>query len=175
MRRPALLLLVCLLPCRAAAEWRSAGLALRASHDSGGVFVSSSQSGFGGGAALRAGFGSERVEWLLGIEVDIAGYTAEGDGDPIALLTGSVSRRQGLGTTRRFFWLAGAGAGLVGIAGSGAVFPVKAALGFVAGPRRPVSLEIAAFDRLAFVVTGSGASWDTVNSLGVEVSLRFGR
>jgi hypothetical protein len=177
MRPPAALLpvLLCAAALPAQAEFQSVLPAAALSRDAGGAFVPGSDSGLGLGLALRARFGDARVQWEWGGELAVAGYATEADSDPILQLTASLARRQALGDSGRFFWLAGVGAGVVGIGGSGAAFPLRLGLGAAIWRDKPVGLELTAFDRLAVFVSEGNPSVDTINGLGVELAVRFGR
>ena len=162
----------------AAAEWRGLSLGLRASHDVGSPFVSGTESGTGGGAFVRGSVGGDEVEWQFGAELDIAGYTGEGDSDPIAQLTGNVARRAWLGrrdASTRGFWSLGAGAGIVAIAGSAAAFPLQLKLGVALGRGQSVGVELAAVERLTLVVKEGDPAVEPINGLGLELAIRFGR
>lgn len=174
LRTASILLVATATPAPARAELRSASVAGTLSFDAGTKFVSGVQKGTGGGLGLRIAFGDDRGEWTLGADADLAGFTGEADGDPILQLTGSLSRRgyieaEGAG---RPFWFVGAGAGIMGIAGPGAAFPLKAGLGVALG--RGAGLDLALFNRFTLVYGEGDPAWDFINSIGVELSLRFG-
>lgn len=178
MRRASpLLCLLLLVPARPArAEFRSVVPALGVVRDRGSAFVPGSESGLGVNAALRARFGGERVQWELGGEIAIAGYATEADGDPILQMAATVARREALGESGRFFWMAGVGAGSASLGGSGAAFPLRLGAGMALGRRdAAVGLELTAFDRLVVFVGDGERRTDTLNGLGVELALRLGR
>ena len=163
------------LPVLAWAEFRSVSVAGRVSFDAGTVFVPGVAKGIGGGVGLRVAFGDNRGEWVLGVDGDIAGFVGAGDGDPILQLAGSFSRRGFFGDdggTRRF-WVVGAGAGLVGIAGPGTAFPLKVGLGVALGERG--GLDVMVFNRFTSIYGGGDPAFDFINSTGVELALRLGR
>ncbi len=168
-----LLSLAWALPARA--EFRSVLPAFSLSRDHGGAFVPGSDSGLGAGAAVRARFGGDRVQWEVGGELVIGGYATEADSDPILQLAATVARRQVLEEGSRFFWTMGAGAGLVGLGGSGAAFPLRLGAGVAFGRGAPVGLELTAFDRLVVFVSDGDPRVDTINGLGLELAVRFGR
>jgi hypothetical protein len=160
-------------PCPAAAE-SSVSLGAKATYDAGTRFVTGVQSGLGAGTALRITFGGDRRRWEFALDADVAGFQGEGDGDPILQLAASLARRAYFGDGRgaRPYWFAGAGFGVLGIAGGGAAFPLRVGLGVSVGAG--LGLDFAVFNR--FTVVGSGdPALDFINSVGVEVSLRFGR
>ena len=161
-------------PAPAAAD-SSFSLGAKATYDAGTRFVPGVQSGIGAGAALRLTFGDDRRRWELALDADIAGYQGEGDGDPILQLAASLARRGyfGDGPGARPYWFAGAGAGVLGIAGGGAAFPLRAGLGVSVGG--DLGLDFAVFNRLTPVVGSGDPAVDFINSIGVELSLRFGR
>src|SRR5687768_621805 len=131
---PALALIGILLPASLHAQTRSVSVAGRISYDRGGVFVSGTGSGIGGGLGVRLAFGDERAVWEVGAELDVAGYSGEGDGDPI--FTGAVlvsHRAFSDGNGVRAYWTVGLGAGAVGVAGSGFVLPFKVGAGLSLG------------------------------------------
>jgi hypothetical protein len=164
-----------LLPALASAEPRTFSLGVKGTYDAGTVFVTDVATGLGAGAALRLTFGGEDARFELAVDADIAGFTGEGDGDPILQLAASLARRGYFGDRggARAYWFAGAGAGVLGLAGSRTAFPLRAGLGVSVGGE--VGLDLAIFERFT-VLHGSGdPAFDYINTVGVEVALRFGR
>lgn len=161
-------------PAPAAAE-SSFSLGAKATYDAGTRFVSGVQSGIGAGTALRLTFGGERQRWELALDADIAGFQGEGDGDPILQLAASLARRGYFGDERgaQPYWFAGAGVGVLGLAGGGAAFPLRVGLGISVGA--DLGLDFAVFNRFTPIVGSGDPALDFINSTGVEVSLRFGR
>jgi hypothetical protein len=161
-------------PASAAAD-SSFSLGAKATYDAGTRFVPGVQSGIGAGAALRLTFGDDRRRWELALDADIAGYQGEGDGDPILQLAASLARRGYFGDGRgaRPYWFAGAGVGVVGIAGAGTAFPLRAGVGVAMGGH--AGLDLALFNRFTPIVGGGDPALDFMNSIGLELSLRFGR
>lgn len=162
---------------RAEAALRSVSLAARLSFDVGSVFVSGTDNGIGGGVGLRLAFGDERVVWEVGGELDVAGYSGEGDGDPIFTGTLLVSRRgfAASGGDARGYWTVGFGVGGLGVAGSGLVLPLKFGFGVSLGHGGGAGLELGVFNRFNLILTGGDPGTEFLNNLGVEAALRFGR
>jgi hypothetical protein len=166
-----------LAPSLAAAEMRSLSLAARVNRDVGTVFVSGTESGPGGGIGVRLSFGDDDVRWEPEAGLDLAGYSGQGDGDPIVMGTVMVSRRAFFSsddTGARPWWSIGAGAGMVAIAGAAAGFPVRVALGVSLAPRSPVGLEASVFNRFTLTSKSGDPSTEYINSTGVELAVRFG-
>lgn len=158
----------------AAAEMRSLSLGVKGTYDAGTPFVSEVATGFGAGAALRLTFGDDAARWELAVDADIAGFVGEGDGDPILQLAASLARREYFGHANpRLYWFAGAGAGLLGLAGGRSAFPLRVGLGVSLGG--DTGVDLALFERFT-IVRGSGdPAFDYINTVGVELALRFGR
>ena len=166
-----------LLPALAGADVRSLALAARASRDVGTVFVSGTESGWGGGISARLSFGGEAVRWEPEVALDFAGFPAEGDGDPIVQGTILLSRRAFFSRDTdgaRPWWSLGAGAGVLRIAGTGGAFPVRLAFGASLGARSLVGLEASVFNRFT-LTTNDRDGTEYVNATGVELALRFGK
>jgi hypothetical protein len=157
-----------------AGGFQGIAVSLGAGWDVGSLSVPGTEQGLGGGVALRAAFGSERAAWELGAELDVAGYAGSADGDPLFLLAASLARRGALGSGAGF-WRAGVGAGVFGVGADAAALPLSLGLGVDLTPRSSVGLELAAFERLTLAFSGGDPGADYVNSLGVELALRFGR
>jgi hypothetical protein len=116
--------------------------------------------------------------WELGAEADIAGYTGSADGDPILHLAFIASRRWDFGApdaSSRAYCSIGGGLGLQGLATGGTVLPLRAALGLALFGTSPVGLDLALYERFAPVHGDGDPAWEFVNSVGVELALRFGR
>ena len=159
----------------AEAELRGGSVALRRGYDVGNVAVPATESGLGLGASLRVRLGSA---WELGLEGDIAGYSGSADGDPILHLAVLASRRWDFGRTgaaTRPYASAGAGFGLQGLAAGGAVFPLRVALGLEFFADHGAGLDLALYDRFAPVHGDGDPAWEYVNSVGLELAVRFGR
>ena len=174
---PALVFAACA-PALASAEMRSLALAARVNRDVGTVFVSGTESGPGGGIGARLSFGDDDVRWEPEVNLDVAGFTGEGDGDPIVQGTILVSRRAFFfhdGAGARPWWSIGAGAGMVAIAGAAAAFPVRVALGVSLAPGSSLGLEASLFNRFTLTSRSGDPSTEYVNSTGVELAVRFGR
>jgi hypothetical protein len=165
--------LVALLPAPTAAEVRSVALGIKGTYDAGTPFVTGVATGFGAGAALRLTFGAEEPRFELALDADFAGFTGEGDGDPILQLAASLARRGYFGDGGRAYWFAGAGAGVLGIAGGRAALPLRAGLGISLGGG--TGLDLAVFNRFSVVFGSSDPAVDFINSVGIEAALRFGR
>lgn len=73
----------------------------------------------------------------------------------------------------RAYWLAGAGAGVLGIAGGRAALPLRAGLGISLGGGTGVDLAL--FNRFTVLFGSGDPSVDFINSVGLELALRFGR
>jgi hypothetical protein len=166
----------------AAAPRAGAGVALaaRLNHDTGTVFVSGKETGLGGGVGLRVAFArSDRGQVELGADLDVAGFSGEGDGDPIFIGTAHLSWKGFLGAPRpgsaRAFWSVGGGAGALGIAGAGAAFPLRVSLGVSLPWGTGAGLELAVFERLTLTNTGGDPAWQHVHSAGLELAVRLGR
>jgi hypothetical protein len=162
----------------ARAEPPSFAVALRAAHDFGTLFVSGTESGPGGGIGVRASFGDDYVRWEPELSIDVAGFEGEGDGDPIVQGTFMLSRRAFFfydDEGARPWWSIGAGVGGVAIAGGGAAFPVRVALGVSLAPGSSLGLEASVFNRFTLVSTGGDPGTEYINSTGVEIAVRFGR
>jgi hypothetical protein len=159
----------------AAAEVKSLSLGVKATYDAGTVFVTGVATGIGAGAAMRLTFGGEDTRWELAVDADIAGFQGEGDGDPILQLAASLARRGyfGDGGGARPYWFAGAGAGVLGLAGARTAFPLRAGLGISVGG--DVGLDLAVFERFTVLYGSGDPAFDYINTVGVEVALRFGR
>jgi hypothetical protein len=167
-----------LAPQPVAAELRSASFAVRRGYDVGSVAVPGTDNGLGLGASLRVAVGDTRGAWELGAEADIAGYSGSADGDPILHLAFVASRRWDFGApgdSSRAYCSIGGGLGLQGLATGGTVFPVRAALGIALFARRTVGLDLALYERVAPVHGDGDPAWEFVNSVGIELALRFGR
>ena len=174
----AAVLLVGLAPQPAGADLRSVALAVRRGWDVGSVAVPGTDQGLGLGASLRVALGDTRGAWEFGVEADIAGYSGSADGDPILHLTVVASRRWDFGApadSSRAYCSIGGGFGLQGIAAGGSVFPVRAALGLALFASRDVGLDVALYERFAPVHSGGDPAFEFVNSVGLELALRFGR
>lgn len=163
-----------LCPAPASAGVRSLSVGVKGTYDVGTPFVTGTASGLGAGAALRFTFGADHTRWELSLDADIAGFTGEGDGDPILQLAASLGRREYIGhAAPRLYWFAGAGAGILGLAGARTAFPLRVGLGVSVGGA--TGLDLALFERFT-VLHGSGdPAFDYINTVGVEVALRFGR
>jgi hypothetical protein len=160
------------------AELLSISVAARASRDVGTVFVSGTESGPGGGIGVRASFGDDDVRWEPELAIDVAGYSGEGDGDPIFQGAFIVSRRAfffGDGAGPRPWWSLGAGVGGLAIAGGAAAFPIRAALGVSIAPDSSLGLEASVFNRFTLTSRSGDPSTEYINSTGVEIAVRFGR
>jgi hypothetical protein len=167
-----------LAPGPAAADFRSASFAVRSGYDVGSVAVPGTDDGLGLGGSLRIALGDTGGAWELGAEADIAGYSGSADGDPILHLAFMASRRWDFGApgdSSRAYGCIGAGIGLQGLATGGTVFPLRAALGIALFARSTVGLELALYERVAPVHGDGDPAWEFVNSVGVELALRFGR
>jgi hypothetical protein len=155
----------------------SVALAGRIGRDVGTLFVSGTESGTGGGVGLRFSFGDADARWEPEIDMDVAGYKGQGDGDPVVQASLMLSRRAflGRGTDARPWWSLGAGAGWARIAGAATIFPVRLALGLSIAPQSSVGLEASLFNRFT-LATGSGdPGTEYINTAGVEVAVRFGK
>ena len=156
------------------AQVHSVSVAGRLGYDVGDLFVSGTDSGLGGGLGVRLAFGDERAVWEIGAELDVAGYVGQGDGDPIFIGTVLASYR---GFSRpgpvRTYWTVGIGAGATAIAGSGFVLPFKAGVGIALGDWGPATAEIGVFDRFNLALTGDNPGKEYLNTVGIEVALRF--
>ena len=176
--RPLLVISAALLiPRPARAEMLSVSVAARASRDVGTVFVSGTESGPGGGIGVRASFGDDDVRWEPELSIDVAGYSGEGDGDPILQAAILVSRRAFFfrdDAGARPWWSLGAGVGGLGIAGAVAAFPIRAALGVSIAPDSDVGLEASVFNRFTLTSRRGDPSTEYINSTGVEIAVRFG-
>jgi hypothetical protein len=148
-------------------------LAGRLGFDAGSLSVPDTGHGFGGGVALRSAFGDERKAWELGAELDVAGYTGSGDGDPLFQLALTLARRSSWGASG--FWRAGAGAGLFGVGADAFALPLGIGMGIDLAPRSGTSVELMVFERLTLAFSDGTPGVDYVNTLGVELALRFGR
>jgi hypothetical protein len=169
-------LLICSLPARA--DVLSVAVAARVSRDVGTVFVSGTESGPGGGIGVRASFGDDDVRWEPELSIDVAGYSGEGDGDPILAGTILVSRRAFFfygDRGARPWWSLGAGVGALGIAGAAAAFPVRAAIGVSIAPDSDLGIEASVFNRFTLTSRSGDPSTEYINSTGVEIAVRFGR
>jgi hypothetical protein len=167
-----------LVPRPAGAELLSASVAARVSRDIGTVFVSGTESGPGGGIGVRASFGDDDVRWEPELSIDVAGYAGEGDGDPIFQGSFIVSRRAFFfhdDAGARPWWSLGAGVGGLAIAGGGAIFPVRFALGVSIAPDSSLGLEASVFNRFTLTSRSGDPSTEYINSTGVEIAVRFGR
>jgi hypothetical protein len=164
-----------LLPAPAGADARSLSLGVKGTYDAGTVFVTDVATGLGAGAALRLTFGGDDARWEFALDADFAGFTGEGDGDPILQLAASLARRDyfGDGNGARTYWFAGAGAGVLGIAGGRAALPLRAGLGISLGGGTGVDLAV--FERFTVLFGSGDPAVDFINSVGVEIALRFGR
>jgi hypothetical protein len=162
-------------PAPAAAEIRALSLGVKGTYDAGTVFVTGVATGLGAGAAMRLTFGDEDARWELAVDADIAGFVGEGDGDPILQLAASLARREyfGDGDGARLYWFAGAGAGVLGLAGARTAFPLRAGLGVSVGG--DMGLDLAVFERFTVLYGSGDPAFDYINTVGVEVALRFGR
>jgi hypothetical protein len=157
------------------AEVQSFSLAAKGTFDAGTPFVTGVATGFGAGAALRLTFGSDHTRWELALDADFAGFTGEGDGDPVLQLAASLARREYFGhAAPRLYWFGGAGAGLVGIAGGRAAFPLRVGLAVSFG-NGATGLDLAVFERFTVLYGSGDPAFDYINSVGIEVALRFGR
>ena len=118
------------------------------------------------------------MRWEPEVTLDFAGYPAEGDGDPIVQGTILLSRRAFFSSdtaSARPWWSIGAGAGVLRIAGVGAAFPARVALGVSLGARGLVGLEASVFNRFTLTTTTGDPGTEYVNATGVELAVRFGR
>jgi hypothetical protein len=177
MRNALLTLALVALARPASAEVHSAFLALRSGYDVGSVAVPDTDSGLGLGASLRLALG-DRGAWLLGLDADFAGYTGSADGDPILHLALVASRRWELGPaagSKRLYTSLGGGVGVQGLASGGVVFPLRAALGLALFAQSGIGLDVALFERFTPVGSDGDPAWEFVNSLGLEIAVRFGR
>lgn len=159
------------------AEILSLSVAARVSRDVGTVFVSGTESGPGGGIGVRASFGDDDVRWEPELSIDVAGYSGEGDGDPIFQGALIVSRRAFFfrdDAGARPWWSLGAGVGALGIAGAAAIFPVRVALGVSITPDSALGLEASVFNRFTLTSRRGDPSTEYINSTGVEIAIRFG-
>jgi hypothetical protein len=176
---PALAAALFMAPLSARADLESVSVAARVSHDVGTVFVSGTETGPGGGIGVRASFGDDDVRWEPELSIDVAGFSGEADGDPIFQGAFLLSRRAFFFTLgdrgARPWWSLGAGVGGLAIAGGGAVFPVRAALGVSIAPGSSLGLEASVFNRFALTSRGGDPSTEDINATGVEIALRFGR
>jgi hypothetical protein len=174
-----LALVLALVASPASAELRGLAVAARVNHDVGTIFVSGTEKGPGGGVALRLSFGDDDVRWEPEVAIDVAGFSGEGDGDPIFMGTLILARKSYFGyggrAGARTWWSLGAGAGALAIGGGGAVFPARIALGVTLAPDSDFGLELSAFNRFALTSTGGDPSTEYINSTGVELAVRFGR
>ena len=157
-----------------AGEFQAATAAIRASYDVGTLSVPDTDRGIGGGVALRAGFGDRDISWEVGAELDVAGYTGAGDGDPIFTLAATIHRRASLGGGAAF-WRAGAGVGFLGVGANAVALPLSVGLGVDLAPHSDVGVELVVFERLTLAFSQGDPSTDFINGLGVELALRFGR
>jgi hypothetical protein len=177
--RPILAAVACaaltLRPAPAGAEFQGFSLAVKGTFDAGALFVTDVATGLGAGAAFRLTFGGDDARWELALDADFAGFTGEGDGDPILQLAASLARRGyfGDGDGGRTYWFAGAGAGVLGIAGARAALPLRAGLGISLGG--DTGVDLAVFERFTVLFGGGDPAVDFINSVGVEIALRFGR
>lgn len=162
----------------ASAQMRSFSVAGRVSHDVGTVFVSGTESGPGGGIGARVSFGDDDVRWEPEVSIDVAGFKGAGDGDPIFQGTFLVARRAFFfldDEGARPWWSLGAGVGGLAIAGGGAAFPARFALGVSLAPRSSLGLEASVYNRFVFISTGRNEARAYINSTGVEIAVRFGQ
>ena len=162
----------------ARAEVLSFAVAARASQDVGTTFVTGTETGPGGGIGVRASFGDDDVRWEPEISVDVAGFSGEGDGDAIVVGTFLISRRAFFfydDRGARPWWSVGAGVGGVAVAGGGAAFPARIALGVSLAPDSDLGLEASVFNRFTLVSTSGDRGRGYINSTGVEIAVRFGR
>jgi len=157
-----------------AGEFQAATAAIRASYDVGSLSVPDTDRGIGGGVALRAGFGDRDVSWEVGAELDVAGYTGAGDGDPIFTVAATIQRRASLGEGPGF-WRAGAGVGLLGLGADAVALPLMVGIGVDLTPRSRVGVELLVVERLTLAFSSGDPPMDFINGLGVELALRFGR
>lgn len=158
------------------AEVQSASLAVRRGYDVGSVAVPDTDGGLGLGASLRLALG-DGGDWVLGLEGDVAGYSGSADGDPILHLALVASRRWDLSppdASKRLYTTLGAGVGVQGLASGGAVFPVRAALGVDVFARNTIGLDLSLYERFAPVRSDGDPAWEFVNSVGLEIAVRFG-
>lgn len=164
-----------LVPAPAAAGVQSFSVAAKGTFDAGTPFVTGVATGFGAGAALRLTFGGEDRRFEVALDADIAGFQGEGDGDPILQLAASVARRGYFGGDdgSRAYWFAGAGGGVLGLAGARAALPLRAGLGVSVGG--DTGVDLAVFNRFSVLFGSGDPSADFINSVGLEVALRFGR
>jgi hypothetical protein len=161
----------------ASADLASVIVAARASRDIGTVFVSGTESGPGGGIGVRASFGDDDVRWEPELSIDVAGYTGEGDGDPIFQGAILISRRAFFfydDRGARPWWSLGAGVGGLAIAGGGAIFPARIALGVSLAPDSSLGLEASVFNRFTLTSRSGDPATEYINSTGVEIAIRFG-
>jgi hypothetical protein len=170
-------LLISSLPLRA--DVLAVAVAARVSRDVGTVFVSGTESGPGGGIGVRASFGDDDVRWEPELSIDVAGYSGEGDGDPIFQGAILVSRRAFFffhgDRGARPWWSVGAGVGGLAIAGGGAIFPARVALGVSLAPDSDLGIEASVFNRFTLTSRSGDPSTEYINSTGVEIAVRFGR
>jgi len=163
----------------AAADLMSVAVAGRVSRDVGTVFVSGTESGPGGGIGVRASFGDDDVRWEPELSIDVAGFSGEGDGDPIFQGAFLLSRRSYFffagDRGARPWWSLGAGVGGLAIAGGGAIFPARAALGVSIAPGSSLGLEASVFNRFVLTSRRGDPSTEYINATGVEIAVRFGR
>jgi hypothetical protein len=161
------------------ADVQSFSVAARVSRDIGTVFVSGTESGPGGGIGVRASFGDDDVRWEPELAIDVAGFTGEGDGDPIVQGAILVSRRQFFffagDRGARPWWSVGAGVGGLAIAGGGAIFPARLAFGVSLAPDSDLGIEASVFNRFVLTSKRGDPSTEYINSTGVEIAVRFGR
>ncbi len=161
------------------ADVMSVAVAGRVSRDIGTVFVSGTESGPGGGIGVRASFGDDDVRWEPELAIDVAGFRGEGDGDPIFQGYVLVSRRQFFffagDRGARPWWSVGAGVGGLAIAGGGAIFPARVALGVSLAPGSDVGIEASVFNRFVLTSRSGDPSTEYINATGVEIAVRFGR
>jgi hypothetical protein len=162
-------------PGGAWAEVQSFSLAAKGTFDAGTPFVTGVATGLGAGAAMRLTFGAEDRRWEVALDADIAGFQGEGDGDPILQLAASVARRGYFGgdDASRAYWFAGAGGGVLGIAGGRAALPLRAGLGMSVGG--DTGIDVSVFNRFTVLFGSGDPSVDFINSVGLELALRFGR
>ena len=163
----------------AGAELMSVAVAGRVSRDVGTAFVSETESGPGGGIGVRASFGDDDVRWEPELSIDVAGYRGEGDGDPILQGAVLVSRRAFFffhgDRGARPWWSLGAGVGGLAIAGGGAIFPARIAIGVSLAPDADLGIEASVFNRFVLTSRGGDPSTEYINATGVEIAIRFGR
>src|SRR5688572_24707557 len=161
------------------ADLLSVAIAGRVSRDIGTVFVSGTESGPGGGIGVRASFGDDDVRWEPELSIDVAGYSGEGDGDPIFQGAFMLSRRSYFffagDRGARPWWSVGAGVGGLAIAGGGAIFPARVALGVSIAPGSSLGIEASVFNRFVLTSQRGDPSTEYINATGVEIAVRFGR